>query len=134
MNKVGLALVCMSASAIALAGNTTSLSFDQCQPRFQFSLPANPTTGYQWRLTNYDHKHFKLLKTSYQGPEKKLMGAGGMMVFQFGLQKGAHYPEKTRMTLVYAQPWNPKSGTEQRIKLRFTPCGKANNVAPNTDH
>lgn len=53
---------------------------------FVVSLPANPSTGYQWDLritggtATYVHQNFK--------PDSKAMGAAGMMTYTYNAKAG----------------------------------------------
>jgi inhibitor of cysteine peptidase len=69
---------------------------------FKVTLPANPTTGYQWGLAKApDEKLVRLVKSAYKRPDAKLMGAGGDMTWTFkALAEG-----KTEVKLTYARPW-----------------------------
>ena len=102
------------------ASNTVTMTVAPSSPQFVVTLPANPTTGYQWVVTTYDKKALKLTKSIYMPPQTKLMGAGGQMTFTFAPIKGKAYPSSTQMTFTYARPWeHNKSGTVKQITVNF---------------
>lgn len=69
---------------------------------FTISLPANPTTGYEWNA-DYDYGLLKLESTQFERDDKETlrMGAGGTSVFVF-TPIGAG---KTTIYFVYKRSW-----------------------------
>lgn len=88
-------------------------------PQFVVSLPANPTTGYQWGVTEYDTSQLVLVSGVYQAPQTKLVGAGGTMVFTFKPIAGKPYPASTLIRFEYARPWEKTGGTEKTMEVQF---------------
>lgn len=86
---------------------------------FQVTLPANPTTGYQWKITTYDKTKFLLKSQRYIRPESTLIGAGGETIFFFQLRDGQSYPRQTSMVFSYAQPWNASTATPKKVTVVF---------------
>ncbi|GGI80549.1 protease inhibitor I42 family protein [Legionella impletisoli] len=109
------------------AANTMTISADPTQPTFQVTLPANPTTGFQWSIKDYDKKRFEITNSQFVAPQKKLIGAGGSMVYTFKLQPGKTYPEKTNMLFKYARSWEPKSATYTRVIVHFKTATNSKN-------
>ena len=69
---------------------------------FNITLDANPTTGYQWQLSdNFTEGIVKLVKSEYVAPETEMVGAGGKEVGTF---KGVR-PGETIIDLEYVRPW-----------------------------
>lgn len=51
---------------------------------FEVKLPANATTGYQWKIEGlYDPRLVQLVSEDYLAPASNLVGAGGAQVFVF---------------------------------------------------
>jgi len=76
------------------------------QKMFTLILASNPTTGYSWFLVGYNDKLLKLIHHTFNAPKSKLMGAGGMEVFQFEVKSYAFFaPRVTVIKLIYARPW-----------------------------
>ncbi len=118
MNKLlGCILLCLSVSANA--GDDISINVNKDQANFVVTLPANPTTGYQWSVVSFDKDLLTLQGSKYQSPQTKLIGAGGQMVFTFALNKGKTYPDKTNMQFNYARSWEPNSGSKQNVIVNF---------------
>lgn len=101
------------------AGNALTISVDPSNPQFVVTLPANPTTGYQWTATSYDKTLLQMTGSKYVPLQTKLIGAGGNTVFSFALIKGKTYPQSTQMTFTYARAWDPKSGTVKKVTVNF---------------
>ena len=112
----GFLLVC---SLFAHAGNLTTMTVDSNRPTFVVTLPANPTTGYQWTVTNYDKKIFMMIGSKFLGSRTRLMGAGGQMTFTFARVKGKSYPKSTQLLFTYARSWEPKSATLKKVTVNF---------------
>jgi inhibitor of cysteine peptidase len=71
---------------------------------FPITLDANPTTGYQWELSNpVDSRFIVLLSNQYIAPSLTgRLGQGGHQVLTFqSLQKGV-----TSISLKYCRPWD----------------------------
>ncbi|KTC78411.1 protease inhibitor I42 family protein [Legionella brunensis] len=101
------------------AADTMTLNIDKNQTQFEVTLPANPTTGYQWTVESYDKSIIKLLSSRYVAPQTKLIGAGGQMQFTFQLLKGKSYPQNTTLQFKYARPWEPETGTMKQVVVNF---------------
>ena len=113
----GLLLICC---CWVNAANTISIKAVTSAKEFQISLSANPTTGYQWSVKEYDKTLFKLKSSYYQRPQSKLIGAGGKMVYTFALRKRQHYPQQTKMLFSYARAWEPNSVSSQKVIVNFS--------------
>lgn len=69
---------------------------------FTLTLDANPTTGYQWFLSNpLDERFLRLIRNDYLPPSSSRAGQGGHQVLTFhALQTGM-----TSIALKYCRPW-----------------------------
>ncbi|MFW2570602.1 protease inhibitor I42 family protein [Legionella sp. 29fVS95] len=99
--------------------DSMSVNIDPNQTQFTITLPANPTTGYQWTVKKYDKSFLQLITSHYISPQTNLIGAGGQMQFKFELVKGETYPKNTIMQFKYARPWEPESGTLKNVTVNF---------------
>lgn len=117
--RILLSAFLLSYLIAASAADSLSINVDAQKSQFEVSLPANPTTGYQWTVQDYDRSFLKLLASQYKGPETKLIGAGGQMIFRFLLVKGKIYPKKTKMLFKYARPWDAQSGSFKKVFINF---------------
>ncbi|WED44044.1 protease inhibitor I42 family protein [Legionella cardiaca] len=106
-------------AALTHAADTMSVNVDTSQTQFVVTLPANPTTGYQWTVENYDKALLKLLSSKYVAPQTKLIGAGGKTLFTFQLLEGKTYPKSTILLFKYARPWEPDTGTTKQVTVNF---------------
>lgn len=110
----------MMLTMFAHADDSLSLDVAKGQKSFVVNLPANPTTGFQWSVVQYDKDLLTLGSSVYHGPNTKLIGAGGRMLFTFNLNKGAALPKSTDLTFKYARSWE-KNGesTIQKVTINF---------------
>lgn len=106
-------------SALVYANEDSTLNVDMHNPSFAITLPANPTTGFQWSVVHFDKKLLILSASHYERPKTNLMGAGGHMDFTFMLQKEKSYPASTEIVFKYARAWEAKSATVKKIKVNF---------------
>jgi predicted secreted protein/nitrous oxidase accessory protein NosD len=67
---------------------------------FTISMPANPTTGYNW-TADYDYVLLNLAKAVYEKSPSGALGSGGTSVFVFTPLK----PGKTTIYFVYKRSW-----------------------------
>ena len=118
--KLLLACWLLLGSLYANAADPLIMNVDPANQQFVVTLPANPTTGYQWTVTTYNKKLLKMTGSHFDAPQTKLIGAGGKMTFIFELLKGKSYPESTLMTFTYARSWEPKSAMLQQVTVNFT--------------
>lgn len=82
-------------------------------PEFTISLPANPTTGYQWFLEFADPDLIEALGRDYEGPGNGLAGAGGTDHWHFRVRDQAFaVPRITEVEFVYLRPWAPDDDPE----------------------
>ena len=114
-----LAFLCLSWSVQGFPADNIHLVLDKEAAQFTVSLPANPTTGYQWAIDTYDMTRFDHISSQYVGAPVKRIGAGGKMLFVFERKKGVKYPTCTRMVFRYARSWEPSSGTLTRVRVTF---------------
>lgn len=86
---------------------TPTKSYDK---ELSVSLPANPTTGYQWEV-QVEGAGYKVEDTYYEAPKGNLVGAGGTWHGIFsGFEEGS-----TTITLSYKRSWDVHSTVEERI-------------------
>ncbi len=113
---VGLLALC---SCWANAADRLTVSVDSSSPTFVIRLAANPSTGFKWKLTQYDMKTLKLTDSKYIAAKSELIGASGEMQFTFALIPGQIYPKSTQMIFCYARSWDPDSATSKRVIVKF---------------
>lgn len=106
-------------SFIAAADEDLSLEVPVGEPSFVVTLAANPTTGYEWSVVQFDKKLLSLDDSHFEKPKTNLIGAGGQMHFTFSLHQGVHCPASTAIQFRYARSWEPNSGTMKTVTVRF---------------
>ena len=118
--KLGLIFMCWFYSVMSCAGDIITISADKNNKEFVVTLPANPTTGFQWTLVNYDKKTLRAVSNHYSPKKTKLMGSGGEMAYTFSLNKGKVYPETTKMTFRYARSWEKTGASVTTVLVSFS--------------
>ncbi|STX51638.1 secreted protein [Legionella busanensis] len=113
-------LLCIiTATYAATSYKPMTINLKPTDTQFQVILPANPTTGYQWTLHNYDRSLLRLVSNQFNPPNSELMGAGGQTVFTFEIINGAVTPSVTSLIFSYARPWENQGGRSQIVTVRF---------------
>jgi inhibitor of cysteine peptidase len=76
------------------------------QQQFTLRLKANPTTGYQWFIKDYNDHLLRIVEHDFIAPPKGLMGAPGVETFTFALTtEGQKAPFMGYIHLYYGRPW-----------------------------
>ena len=102
------------------AEHALAVRVDKNKTSFSVTLPANPTTGFQWTVKQYDKKLLKIQASHYSASSTKRMGAGGDMTFIFSRLPDKSHSKSTTILFRYARSWEPAtSGTLKRIKIYF---------------
>lgn len=109
-------------SLLAFSVDMLTVNVDASSRHFTITLPANPTTGYQWTVKQYDKTFLQLTNSKYRVPKNRLMGAGGEMAFMFSRVKNATYPDSTILQFCYARSWEQGSGTMKKVTVYFKPA------------
>jgi len=65
------------------------------------SLDSNPTTGYQWEITELDEAILKQTSHEYEADQPVLIGSGGKEVWRFQAQSSG----STTLSLGYKRSW-----------------------------
>jgi len=77
---------------------------------FSVTLPANPATGYGWKVAAYNREFLQLLRRRYQKPAEPRPGTGGQEIFDFlPLQSGT-----TTIVFHYQRPFEKQVARELR--------------------
>ena len=117
-----LILILLLFSSNSYSDRPLVLNKERANAEFSVSLGANPSTGFQWKLSYYDKRLFRLIDSHYSIKKKSaqdMIGAGGIMVFKFALKSGHDYPLHTKMSFIYARSWDPASGTLKSVRINF---------------
>lgn len=86
------------------------------QSSFSVELKSNPTTGFQWKLVDYNKTRFTLDKSTYQQSQPVLIGSGGYQVFNITITRPKEIVDEW-MTFKYARSWEPKASLKQRVHV-----------------
>lgn len=80
---------------------------------FKISLDGNPTTGYNWVVSDLDGAILKQLGDPEFKSDSNLMGAGGKITLTFQ----AIAAGKTTLKLEYRQPWDTTTLPEKTYEV-----------------
>lgn len=133
----GILLSAIFATAIAANSSSTQsqtqsktdkpITIAPNQSTLELNLTANPTTGYNWYLSKYADRFFKLESYKYLPANTKLVGAPGKAVFTFKVKPSFHHaPFITHMVFKYMRPWESGSGAKKTLTILSIPADKAN--------
>jgi inhibitor of cysteine peptidase len=113
--RCGFAAALSFCSFQVCAEQVMNVNIDRSNAEFQVTLPANPTTGFQWYVKQYDHKLINFKSQQFVAPQRKLIGAGGKTHFTF--QWIGRPPESTKTVILfkYARSWEPESATITKV-------------------
>lgn len=117
--RVLLGCLLLGISLMVDAEVPVQMTVNATDHEFVIILPANPTTGFQWSIVNYDKDLLILSSSSFEQPKTHLIGAGGQMRYVFQLKKGKHYVGSTKLQFKYARTWEPETATVKTIKVNF---------------
>jgi inhibitor of cysteine peptidase len=90
--------------AFSAFGGSETLLIQPGQGEVVLSIPANPSTGYIWKLKKYDEFHFNLVGQGFLKPGKGLVGQGGQAQFIFKIIKPFNDVQRVKFELV--APWD----------------------------
>lgn len=71
-------------------------------------LPAQPSTGYQWFLSEYDDKSLRVQSYRHIPNDSKRVGSIGQDEFKVVVHnRFKNAPQKQTLTFEYIRPWSP---------------------------
>lgn len=81
---------------------------------FTITIPANPTTGYQWQLARpLNNKMIQFIRSEYIADNTGAVGSGGKEIWTFrALQAG-----RSAIALKYARTWEKEAAPEVRYYI-----------------
>jgi inhibitor of cysteine peptidase len=96
------------------------MNLDVSAKTFDVLLPANPTTGYRWVVSDLDDSHLEKVGETYHPSNAKAIGSGGTMCFTFK-RKNSKKLDKTIIRFKYQRPWENKSVDTREVTVHFCP-------------
>lgn len=72
--------------------------------QFSININSNPTTGYTWRLSQYDPNILAPVSQGYRRTQLAI-GGGGVQNFVF-IVKDHAIRKPTQISFIYVRPWN----------------------------
>ena len=103
------------------AADSIVINLGATDTTFQVALPSNPSTGYQWTIKGYDKQLLTLVSSKYISPKTNLIGAGGVMEYNFELNSGVKVPKRTALVFLYARPSEnvPEQESIKTVTINF---------------
>lgn len=123
-NKLITLIGCGLLATASMANTFTQVEQSNQCPFVSFQLPANPTTGYSWKVVDYNQARFKEGKVTFNAPKTKRIGAGGTITFHFNkIEKGDNGKDAVFL-LAYGQAWEKESYENRIVVIKFVdkPC------------
>lgn len=113
ISSVFLFISCKSLREITFADKNSTLRLEK-GVLLRLKLESNPTTGYQWVLSEYTDTGIIFQKDyifSEKDENEELVGVGGIEIFVFeAINSG-----KTELILSYIRPWEKEEPKEEFI-------------------
>jgi len=81
---------------------------------FRVELEANPTTGYNWYITEMDENYFKISRSGYVPLAGGRVGAGGTSYWEINPIRSG----KSEIRLQYYRAWEGKESAVDEFKIR----------------
>lgn len=91
-------------------GQTIELSAGQI---LEISLEGNPTTGFNWEVSEIDESVIKQSGEAEYKSESDLLGAGGTITYTFE----AVQPGSSTIKLIYHRPWEKDVAPEKEYSV-----------------
>jgi inhibitor of cysteine peptidase len=85
--------------------------------KLTISVPSNPTTGYLWKLPNYNLSNLMLSKQEYKPSKLKGVGTGGIQNFEFVASVNKEFTESIVLRL--QRPWEIESVRTVTLRVRY---------------
>lgn len=112
-------LVCILLGQSVFAQRSQSIHLSPHENTFEIVLAANPSTGYQWTVIDFNKKLLKLQSSFFEQPKTKLIGAGGSMHFVFTLRARSKHPRATVIHFKYARDWEQNNISFKQVNVFF---------------
>lgn len=106
-------------SLITLGCDKYDLEVTPKQQNFSISLPATPSTGFQWTIIEYDKSIFEPVSAKYNSSKDRVPGARGEMIFVFNILKKDSYPKSSILKFKYSRSWEPATATYKEIMVHI---------------
>lgn len=129
MNKIKvfmlLIIFAMPAYAVESKQKTTAVVYsdvdkaiivERKQPKFTIKLDSNPSTGFSWYLSGYNHDLITLIKHDYIPPKPKVAGEAGSELWIFKVNNTAFIGKHvTKLKLLYMRPWEINKASTAKV-------------------
>lgn len=124
MKRILMGLFSWVFAGVLFAGTAAVIPVKPDQVNFKIALSSNPTTGYNWSAVSYNKDLLILTGSHYEAAKTKLMGAGGVMVFEFSCKAKVKRPERTTLVFAYMRPWEKKAVKTTKVDVVFEKAAK----------
>ena len=104
-----------SFKALFRKGHHGKIFFVEKGKPFKIELEANPTTGYNWHITEIDENYFKVRSSGYQAEATGRIGSGGKSYWNIiPLKEGI-----STIRLLYYRVWEGKDKAVDKFTVRI---------------
>jgi len=117
-------IICIMLGRCNINGEIFTLSQENTEQEFEISLDteivlslnANPSTGYNWTISQIDTSILKQVGEAEYKSKSKKIGAPGIQIFHFR----SISPGKTSLLLIYHRPWEKEIAPLDTFQVRLT--------------
>lgn len=125
VKKILMASLVLAKVSVATPPPLTDAQQTICVARNQQQIilvvQANPTTGFMWRVVDYDRRWIDHVSHQYQRPTTSLIGAPGIDIFRFHL-KELNQSIQSSIQLRLQRPWETAGDKRDVVFHWLYPC------------
>ncbi len=95
------------------------------------NIQANPSTGYNWYLSQFNNQFFTLSSYQFTPGKTKMPGSPGTATFNFTINPIFHTgPYLSEIDFTYLRPWDMSSAVHQALWVLSIPGAPAQVLTP----
>lgn len=95
------------------------------------NIQANPSTGYNWYLSQFNNQFFTLSSYQFTPGKTKMPGSPGTATFNFTINPSFHTgPYLSEIDFTYLRPWDMSSAVHQALWVLSIPGAPAQVLTP----
>lgn len=106
-------------STIVFSAENMTINVDKNSKVFMVSLSANPSTGFEWTVYDYDKNILKLKDMSFKASQTSRVGAPGIMNFTFEIINTNNLPKHSEIFFNYSRAWEKNTSELQKVTINF---------------
>lgn len=122
---------------ITLTDPNKGIAVSTTSPEITIILKSNPSTGYSWFLSHYNH-HLITPKSHrfVRNTNPYVLGAPGFEIWKFSVNSQAfHVPRVSELRFKYLRPWSISShASQQSFTILFSQSEKMTSLKPSASN